>query len=62
MTSAQTDKWLLVEVDDKTSQRRMHERLKNYHVRSSSYQPEEIGGQRALTWVAEFIQGKNQYG
>jgi len=58
MTSAQTDKWLLAEVADKTSQRLINEKLKSYHVRPSSYLPEEIGGQRALTWVAEFIQGK----
>ncbi len=58
MTPEQTDKWLLAEVDDKTSQRRMQEKLKNYHVRPSSYRPEEIGGERALTWVAKFTQGK----
>ena len=46
------------ESDDKISQRRMQQKLKNYRVRPLSYEREEIGGQRALAWVADFIQGK----
>ncbi len=58
LTPDQADKWLNEEADDKISQRRIGERLKDYRVRPSSYQWEEIGGQRALTWVADFSQGK----
>lgn len=58
MTPEQINKWLLAEVDDKTSQRRMQYKLKNYHVRPSTYEPEQIGGQRALAWVADFTEGK----
>jgi hypothetical protein len=58
LTPDQTDKWLGEESDDKISQRRIGERLKGYRVRPSSYERKEIGGQRALAWVADFIQGK----
>jgi hypothetical protein len=58
LTPDQIDKSLGEESDDKISQRRIQEKLKNYHVRPSSYEREEIGGQRVLAWVADFIQGK----
>ncbi len=58
LTPDQIDKWLGEESDDKISQRRIGERLKGYRVRPSSYEREEIGGQRALAWVADFINGK----
>ena len=57
LTPDQIDKSLGEESDDKISQRRIQEKLKNYRVRPSSYEREEIGGQRALAWVADFIQG-----
>jgi hypothetical protein len=58
LTPDQIDKSLGEESDDKISQRRIQEKLKNYRVRPSSYKQEEIGGQRALAWVADFLQGK----
>jgi hypothetical protein len=58
LTPDQIDKSLGEESDDKISQRRIGERLKGYRVRPSSYEREEIGGQRALAWVADFTQGK----
>ena len=58
LTPDQIDKWLGEESDDKISQRRIQEKLKNYRVRPSSYEREEIGGQRALAWVADFLQEK----
>ena len=58
LTPPQIDKWLGEESDDKISQRRTGQKLKDYRVRPSSYEREEIGGQRALAWVADFIQGK----
>jgi len=58
LTPDQIDKWLGEESDDKISQRRIGERLKGYRVRPSSYEREEIGGQRALSWLADFTQGK----
>jgi hypothetical protein len=54
----QIDRWLDEEADDKISQRRIQQRLKDYRVRPSSYKREEIGGQRTLTWVADFTRGK----
>lgn len=53
------DEELLSAVDDKISQRR-HDGLKDYHVRANSYEPREIGGQRALACVANFTQGKKR--
>jgi hypothetical protein len=58
LTPDQIDKWLGEESDDKISQRRIGERIKDYRVRPSSYEREEIGGQRALAWVADFTNGK----
>jgi len=58
LTPDQIDKWLGEESDDKISQRRTQQKLKDYRVRPSSYEREEIGGQRALAWVADFTQGK----
>jgi hypothetical protein len=57
-TPDQMDKSLGEQSDDKISQRRIGERLKGYRVRPSSYEREEIGGRRALAWVADFTQGK----
>jgi hypothetical protein len=58
MTPDRIDRSLDSAVDGKISQRRLSEKLKGYRVRPSSYEREEIGGQRALTWVADFTEGK----
>jgi len=58
LTADQVDRWYDQEIDDKISERQQQEKLKGYRVRTSSYEREEIGGRRALAWVADFRDGK----
>jgi len=60
LTPDQVDRWYDEEVDDKVSERRVQERLKEYRVRPSSYERGEIDGRRTLTWVADFTEGKSK--
>jgi hypothetical protein len=56
----QIDNLLMADVDDKVSQRRKRDQLKDYRPRADSYEQREIGGQRALACVADFVQGKQK--
>ena len=58
MAPEEIDLVLLADVDDKILQRRHKDQLKDYRVRSNSYETREIRGQRALSCVADFSQGK----
>ncbi len=60
MTPEQIDNMLLADVDDKVSQRRRKEHFEDYRPRANSYEQREIGGQRALACVADFVQGKQR--
>ena len=60
LTPDQVDRWYDEEVDDKVSERRVQERLKEYRPRPSSYERGEIDGRRTLTWVADFNEGRSK--
>jgi hypothetical protein len=60
MTPEQIDNVLWADVDDKVSQRRTKEHFEDYRPRAKSYELREIGGQRALACVTDFIQDKQK--
>jgi hypothetical protein len=58
LTPEETDHVLMADVDSKVSQRKDKDGLKDYRVRSNSYESRDIAGQRALLCVADYKQGK----
>jgi hypothetical protein len=59
ISADEADQLLLAWVDAKVSQR-VREGFRDYHVRANSYQPSEINGRRALSFIADYSSGKRE--
>jgi hypothetical protein len=57
LTPEEMDRVLMADVDSKVSQRKEKDGLKEYRLRSNSYDSLDIAGQRALFCVADYKQG-----